>query len=120
MPSESNKEKFNLRLATFFLFRPFLGVIAGLIVYYGGDVLNLLADGSPENMLNELQKLKESATSVEIKDFFQAYSDRISEEKLIQQNSFKRIIFFSLLAGLFAKTLIEILKGMFKGFFGRG
>lgn len=76
------KERFSLRMASFFIFRPFLGIIAGLIVYYGGDSLFDLNTEEPKQ--------------------------------------FKVIIFYCLLAGLFAKTLIEILKGIFKAMFGRG
>ena len=81
--SEASKERFNLRMAPYFLFRPFLGIIAGLIVYYGSDFL---------------------FTPAKPNDGF----------------DLETWIFFSLLAGLFAKTLIEILKGMFKAVFGRG
>jgi len=94
---KTRKERFSLSMAPFFCFRPFLGIISGLIVYYGGDFLGLKIEDSTNDKLltpEELQLLKEEA--------------------------FRVVIFFSLLSGLFAKTLIEILKGMFKSFFGRG
>lgn len=93
----TKKERFSLSMAPFFCFRPFLGIIAGLIVFYGGDLLGLKLDSPTDSVV-------------------------VSETKLalLQDETFKRIIFFSLLSGLFAKTLIEILKGMFKSFFGRG
>jgi len=78
----SSKERFSLRMAHYFLFRPFLGIIAGLVVFCGGKSLFGLNTTNPEE--------------------------------------FNQIIFYSLLAGLFAKTLIEILKGTFKAFFGKG
>ena len=80
---DGRDERFSLRMAPYFLFRPFLGIIGGLIVYYGSDFL-------------------------------------ITPEDINKGINFKTLIFFSLLAGLFAKTMIEILKGIFKAIFGRG
>lgn len=80
---DGRDERFSLRMAPYFLFRPILGIIGGLIVYYGSDFL-------------------------------------ITPQEDTEGIDFKTLIFFSLLAGLFAKTLIEILKGIFKAIFGRG
>ena len=100
-PKDPNQkvERFCQRMATFFFFRPFLGVIAGLIIYYGGDILGVMDE--------------ESISSI-------STATKSTDIRITAIPGFKRIIFFSLLAGLFAKTLIEILKGSFKGFFGRG
>ena len=100
-PKDPNQkvERFSQRMATFFFFRPFLGVIAGLIIYYGGDILKVM----------DADSIKSLSDATENNDV-----------RITIIPGFKRIIFFSLLSGLFAKTLIEILKGSFKGFFGRG
>jgi len=100
--TQDKKERFSQRMATFFIFRPFLGIIGGLIVYYGGDLLNLV--------LETKDTIVEPTTSITLE----------VRQRTTELENFKRIIFYSLLAGLFAKTLIEILKGVFKSFFGRG
>ena len=71
---------FSQRMANFFLFRPALGIIAGLLIYFG----------------------------MEAKYF--------GDTGLEQQ---AKVIFWSLLSGLFAKTLIGKLKDLFDGLVGK-
>jgi hypothetical protein len=79
-PREAKGEKFNARMAPFFVIRPFLGAGAGLIMY----------SGAASGLLISTSKL--TTTS---------------------------LLFIALLAGLFAKTLFEVLLGVFKALVGR-
>ncbi len=75
-PKDEPKYKFSERIATFFLFRPVFGILAGLLVYFG---MQSKAIGKLQNDTNP------------------------------------DIIFFSLVAGLFIKLLIEKLKDIIDG-----
>jgi len=78
-PEDGKMDRFSIRMHTFFLFRPLLGIAAGLIVFFGS-----------------LQ------TSVNYSSF--------------PQNS--KIIFYSLVAGLFIKTLLDKLKSLLEKLLG--
>jgi len=79
-PNDEPRDKFSQRMATFFLFRPFFGILAGLIIYFGMQA-KLLGDTG------------------------------ISDPA--------KVIFWSLLSGLFIKTLMEKLKDVFENLVGK-
>jgi hypothetical protein len=79
-PDDGKKEMFSRRLSTFFLYRPTLGIIGGLLIYYGMQA-----------------------------KFF--------AETGIEDQS--KVIFLSLLSGLFVKSLIEKLKDLFDNLLGK-
>jgi len=97
--NNDNREMFSLRMSSFFMFRPFLGIIAGLVIYYGLDLL----PGLPE-----------------ISDADGTLTKGESQLNLNGPNEiFRTLIFYSLIAGLFVKTMIDVLKGIFKSVFNR-
>jgi len=77
-------ERFNEKLVPFFVARPFLGLLTGLLVFSASQTHFLLKH---ESCPTEPVSLHE-------------------------------LVFYSLLAGLFAKTLIEKLKALFEKLFG--
>jgi len=77
-------ERFNEKMVPFFVARPFLGLLTGLLVFSASRTEFLLRH--------------ESCPS--------------------QPTSLHELVFYSLLAGLFAKTLIEKLKALFDKLFG--
>jgi hypothetical protein len=79
-PKEEPKDKFSERMATFFLFRPVFGILAGLLIFFGIQTNYFLETG-------------------------------------IENES--KVIFWSLLSGLFIKTLIEKLKDLFDSLVGK-
>ncbi|WP_299443302.1 hypothetical protein [uncultured Aquimarina sp.] len=80
-PNDSPKDKFSIRMSSFFMTRPILGILSGFIIYYGFQVIGV----------------------------FQIHSEGLKEASLI---------FWSILAGLFAKSMIEKLKDVFKNLVG--
>ena len=81
-------DKFSLRMAPFFLIRPVLGASMGFVVYVG--IVSGLLFATKQTGKNP------------------------NQEGL----SLEALAFYSTLAGLFAKTLLERLKTMFKAFLG--
>lgn len=79
-PSDSPDDKFSIRMATFFMGRPLLGIVAGLIVFFGFSIVF-------EKSENTFEKTS--------------------------------LIFWSILAGLFAKSLIAKLKDLFDNLIGK-
>jgi small-conductance mechanosensitive channel len=77
-PKDEPKDKFNMGMVTFFLFRPVFGILAGLLVYFGLQT-KYIGDGTL---------------------------------------TIPNVIFWSLLCGLFVKTLIDKLKSLFESFVG--
>lgn len=77
-PQDEPKDKFNIGMVTFFLFRPVFGILAGLLVYFGLQT-KYVGDGTL---------------------------------------AIPNVIFWSLLCGLFVKSLIEKLKNLFDNFVG--
>ena len=74
---ENKKERFNLRMATWFWYRPILGAVMGFVVYLAAQAGLLQAARSGPGLA-----------------------------------------FFALLAGLFAKSLLDLLLDKFKALFG--
>ncbi|SRR6266487_3035138 len=87
-PDATRPDKFSLRMAPFFLIRPVLGASMGFVVYVG-IVSGLL--------------------------FATKQTDKNPNQEGL---SLEALAFYSTLAGLFAKTLLERLKIMFKSFVG--
>ena len=79
-PPDGKKEMFSQRMATFFLYRPILGIIGGLLIYFGMQA-------------------------------------KIFGEKGVENQP--EVIFWSLLAGLFVKSLLEKLKDLFDNLIGK-
>jgi hypothetical protein len=79
-PTDDKREMFSQRMATFFLYRPTLGIIAGLLIYFG------------------MQSKYFGDTGLE--------------------DPYK-VIFWSLLSGLFVKSLIKKLKDLFDNLVGK-
>jgi len=96
---EDNREMFSLRMSSFFIFRPFLGIIAGLVIYYGLDLL----PGLPE-VSSKSGSMTDLETQLNVNG---------------PNEIFRTLIFYSLIAGLFVKTMIDVLKGIFKSVFNR-
>ncbi|MDH7448333.1 hypothetical protein [Aquimarina sp. 2201CG14-23] len=80
-PDEFPKDKFSVRMSTFFAIRPILGILSGFIIYYGFQIIGVF---------------------------------KYRTEEFDESN----VIFWSLLAGLFAKSMIEKLKDVFKNLIG--
>ncbi|MFD2562660.1 hypothetical protein [Aquimarina rubra] len=80
-PNESPKDKFSIRISSFFMVRPLLGILSGFVINYGFQATRS----------------------------FKLHSEGLDEASLI---------FWSILAGLFAKSLIEKLKDLFKNLVG--
>ena len=79
-PESGKPDKFSIRMATFFLYRPIFGILAGLLVFFG------------------MQAKYFGNTGIEDQS---------------------KVIFWSLLSGLFVKSLIEKLKDLFDSFVGK-
>jgi len=79
-PKDNPADKFSLRMSTFYILRPLLGLFAGLVVYFGIQY--------------------------------------ILKVELIQDEQ-NRYIFWSLMGGLFAKSLIAKLKDLFDALIGK-
>lgn len=79
-PEGGKPDKFSIRMATFFLYRPIFGVLAGLLVYFGMQA--------------------------------KYFGDTGIEDP-------SKVVFWSLLSGLFVKSLIEKLKDLFDSFVGK-
>ncbi len=77
-PDDVPKDKFNLGMISFFLFRPVFGIFAGVLIYFG---------------------------------FQTKYFHNISFE-------YTDVVFWSLLCGLFVKTLIDKMKNLFESLIG--
>lgn len=77
--TEKKTERFSQRMATFFLYRPVFGIIAGLLVFFGVQT-GYFGDS----------EIKEVA----------------------------KVIFYSLLSGLFIKSLLDKLKNLFDNLVG--
>jgi len=80
-PNDSPKDKFSIRISSFFIIRPILGILSGFIIYYGFQTIGN----------------------------FKINSEGLEESSLV---------FWSILAGLFAKSMIEKLKDVFKNLIG--
>ena len=89
-PTDKPEAKFSLRMSIFFRLRPLLGLFTGIVVCYGFEHLFQVESEQANGVLN------------------------FASEKL----TINKITFWSLLAGLFAKTLVERLRGLFKSLIG--
>ena len=84
IPKPNNKERFNAKIAYFLLFRPFLGILIGFIIYFAA-----LGHVPPFSLAF---------------DFKQPFTSTFLH----------KLLFMSLVGGFFAKTVLDKLKEIFE------
>lgn len=121
-PAET-KERFNLRMWGSFLARPFLGLASGPLVMAGFRLGQLAPTQSPAQARGQAQALAQGLTEALAQPKPPAYAKGLAEaiaEALTEPTANSHhIFFFSLLGGLFSKTLFDWLRDVFKKVLGR-